>query len=75
VSDGKSSLIECLERARRMIRDAELEIVMHPDDVTDEVRAEVAAIPLVTLRETRIVAPGTAYMMRPGAMEALRGES
>lgn len=55
-------------RAIRLVEDARLEIAMHPDDVTDEVRQKVAVVPLTTLRETRLVSPGKAYLIRPGAI-------
>lgn len=54
--------------ALRLIEDARMEIAMHPDDVNDEVRQAVAVVPLTTLRESRLVARGTAYLIRPGAI-------
>lgn len=66
-----TSLFEAIAQAQRMIRESELVIVMHPDDVTDEVREKVAAVPLTTLQESSIIERGKAYVMRPGALEAL----
>jgi len=42
---------------------------MNPADVTDEIRAKVAEIPLCTLKESDLVEPGKAYTMRPGAFD------
>ncbi len=68
------SLQNAIGQAIRMVEDARLEIAMHPDDVTDEVRQKVAVVPLTTLRETRLIAPGTAYLIRPGALHVLYGD-
>ena len=68
------SLANEIGRAIRLVEEARLEIAMHPDDVTDEVRQKVAAVPLTTLRETRLVAPGSAYLIRPGSLAERHGK-
>ncbi len=57
------------DEIRRYQRENELLVVVHPDDVTDEMRSLVESTPFATLKETRYAKPGSAYVIRPGVIE------
>lgn len=49
----------------RWLESHTLTIVIHPDDVTDEVREEIARYPLTQLRESTLTLRGEALLIDP----------
>lgn len=58
---------------RRYAREHEMIVAAHPDDLTDELRGLIAAAPLTTLRESRLVGRGTLFVIHPGLLADLEG--
>jgi hypothetical protein len=61
-------LLDSLGRIRRHLKEQEIVVAANPEDVTDEMRALVAAAPLMTLRESRFIERGRLFVIHPGLL-------
>lgn len=68
-----ASLIDSFREIGEFLRKHEMVVVAHPNDLTDEIRREIEATPLTTLRESRYVEPGKLIVIHPGLLENLCG--
>lgn len=55
------------------LREHEMIVAVHPDDLTDELRRMIEATPLTTLRETKFIKRGQLYVIHPGLLGDLNG--
>jgi hypothetical protein len=63
-----SEIFESFKKAQEEIRKQEVIVVVHPDDLTDEMRRLIEATPLTALRESRFATPGKLFVIRPGLL-------
>lgn len=69
-----TGLRESLDRMHQYVKDNELIVVIHPTDLTDEMRRMIEAAPLVSLHETKHVTPGQMFVVRPGLLDTFPTE-
>jgi len=62
------SIHEQFERVAQLVREQEMIVAAHPDDVTPELRVLIEATPHATLRESRYVEPGKLFVIHPGLL-------
>lgn len=72
-SAASAQILESLREVRDYLRKFETVVVVHPDDLTDELRRAIEATPLATLRESRHIVPGKLLVLHPGLIEDLCG--
>lgn len=68
---AQGQLIESFREIREYLRKQEAVVVVHPDDLTGELRRAIEAAPLTELRESKHIAPGKLLVLRPGLIEDL----
>jgi hypothetical protein len=66
-------LLADLDRVADLVREMEAIIVVHPADVTPELRAKVEATPHAELRISKWTKPGTALVIHPRLLEDICG--
>lgn len=72
-SAASAQIIESFREVREHLRKHATIVVVHPDDLTDELRQAIEATPLATLRESKHIVPGKLFVLHPGLIEDLCG--